>query len=68
MSRDLDLRLEVAAGDVHGIVEGPGVVLVGLVDVEHGSAVGDHRRGALRVDLADLRLGSSEQISERGHA
>ena len=63
----LDLRLEVAAGDVHCPVEGSSVVLVGLADVEHGSAVADQRRGARRVDFTDLRLGGGEQISERGH-
>ena len=52
---------------MHGSVEGAGVVLVGLADVEHASAVGDQRGGALRVDLTDLRLGGGEQISECGH-
>ena len=58
----------MAAGDVHGAVEGAGVVLVGLADVEHGGAVGDQRGRTRGVDLADLRLGGGEQISERGHA
>ena len=63
----LDLRLEMAAGDVHGTVEGAGVVLVGLADVEYGGAIGDQRGRTLRVDLTDLRLGGGEQITERGH-
>ena len=58
----------MAAGDVHGAVEGAGVVLVGLADVEHGCAVGDQRGRARGVDFADLRLGGGEEISERGHA
>ena len=52
---------------MHGTVEGTGVVLVGLADVEHACSVGNQRRGALGVDLTDLRLGGGEQISERGH-
>ena len=63
----LDLRFEMTAGDVHGAVEGPGVVLVGLADIEHGGAIGDQRSRTRGVDFADLRLGGGEQISERGH-
>jgi len=67
---DLDLALEEAARDVHGVGKGSLLVLVGLPDVEHyrRRLVGHEAFGLGRVHLTDLGLGLGQQVSESGHA
>ena len=65
----LDLRLEVAAGDVHGARDRALVVLVGLADVEDDRAVGDALGGGPAVSTSVISaLAADEQVTEGGHA
>ena len=64
-----DARLEVAARDVHGAVDGALVELVGLAHVdEDGRLVGGQARGSVGgADLVDLRLQLGEKILVARH-
>src|SRR4029077_9539398 len=63
----LDLRLQVAAGDVHRAGDGPLLVLVRLADVEDQRAPIDLGGSTGGVDLGDLGLGGGEEVAEGGH-
>ena len=64
----LDLRLEMAAGDVDRVGQGALFVLVGFAHVEHDRSGGDPLGGGAGVDLDDLGLGGGEEVTERCHA
>src|SRR5690606_14717264 len=64
----LDGALEVPPRQVQRAGDGPLLVLFGLPHVEDdGAAGGAGRLRRLGVDLADLRLGGGEELSEAGH-
>ena len=64
-----DARLEVAARDVHGVLDRALVELVGLAHVyENGRLVGGQAGGSFSgADLVDLRLQLSEKFLVRRH-